>query len=768
MTARTGLARSADQAGQREDPAPRRLRGGWLALGRVLYLGLLLLCLVLFGLSLWHILDKGVASCEGPMNAEWIYCQEFRQAQAQLGLTPALYEGYFLGLRVVASLPLLGLSLVLVWRRSEELRVLLLAGLLALLAVAGPWYQPLWLWAEGWLRDYTAVPYLGGAADLLTFLLVGGGLLFFYLFPDGRFVPRWSRWPALAWLGLVFIAEFFSESALSYHTWPAIPSALLQLVFVLSGLGAMLYRYRLRADAVQRQQIKWVVAGVVLMSLNWLADFVVWELIPALTEVHPIGPGLPAVVWELAQDTVWYVSQIVLALCFGVAIFRRRLWDIDLIVNRTLVYGGLTVSVVGLYVLLVGGLGALFQAQGHLLISLLATGLIAVLFQPLRDRLQRGVNRLMFGERDDPVTLLSRLGHELETSATPEALLCNLVTAVAGALKLPYAAIELDGEVLAAAGEPQAGDRLRSEDLVRLPLVYQTQTVGHLLVGHRAPGEAFAPADRRLLETIAHQAGAAAHTVRLTAALQRSRQRIVAAREEERRRLRRDLHDGLGPQLASQTLGLDAVDRLIEPEPDRARGLIRELKKQAQEAVTDVRRLVYGLRPPALDDLGLRCALEEETRRFQEKGLGVTFEAPDPLPALPAAVEVAAYRIVQEALHNVARHAAARTCSVRLEVGSGQMGVGPDRLIIEVLDDGTGIPAGGRSGVGLQSMRERAAELNGRCLIGSRGSGGTRVWAELPLYEPPTSGETGVEPEAPPYPPLAEESDAHVIEYDPL
>ena len=723
MTARIETLPARDTAGQPGQDAPLRLHGGWLVLGRVLYASLVLLCLVLFGLSLWVIFDRGVAPCTSPVWAEWTACEPFRQAQAQLGLAPALYEGYFLVLRVIVALPLLGLSLVLVWRRSEELRVLLLAGLLALLAVAGPWMTPLWLWGGHWLREYTAVPYLAVAATLLSYLLRGGGLLFFYLFPDGRFVPRWARWVALAWLVMTFPAEFFPESALSYYAWPPALSALVQLVFVLSALGAMLYRYRRRADAVQRQQIKWIVAGVVLMSLNWVADFVVWGLYPALTGIEPITSGMPAVVWELAQDTAWYLSLAVLAFCFGVAIFRRRLWDIDLIINRTLVYGGLTVSVIGLYVLLVGGLGALFQARGNLLISLVATGVIAVLFQPLRERLQRGANRLMFGERDDPVTLLSRLGQELETAATPDALLGNLVASVAGALKLPYAAVELDGEVVAAAGRP-------TEPPERLPLVYQTQTVGYLLVGHRTPGEAFGPADRRVLETIAHQAGAAAHTVRLTAALQRSRQRIVAAREEERRRLRRDLHDGLGPQLASQTLGLDAVDRLIEAEPARARSLIRELKKQAQAAVADVRRLVYGLRPPALDDLGLRCALYEETLRFNEKGLQVTFEAPETLPPLPAAVEVAAYRIVMEALHNVARHAGARTCAVRLEIDA-------DWLVVEVVDDGVGIPEGRRSGVGLQSMRERAAELNGRCRIEPRDGGGTRVRAELPLYELP-------------------------------
>ncbi len=170
------------------------------------------------------------------------------------------------------------------------------------------------------------------------------------------------------------------------------------------------------------------------------------------------------------------------------------------------------------------------------------------------------------------------------------------------------------------------------------------------------------------------------------------------------------------------------MERPIEPEPDKARSLIGELKKQARQAVSDVRRLVYGLRPPALDDLGLRGALYEETLRFKEEGLKVAFEAPDPLPALPAAVEVAAYRIVQEALHNVTRHAQARVCAVRLVASD-------DRLVVEVEDDGLGIPEGRRSGVGLQSMQERAAELNGRFLIKPREAGGTRVRAELPLYE---------------------------------
>ena len=197
--------------------------------------------------------------------------------------------------------------------------------------------------------------------------------------------------------------------------------------------------------------------------------------------------------------------------------------------------------------LAVGALGALFQARGNLGISLLATGLVAVLFQPLRSRLQRGVNRLMYGERDDPYAVTSRLGRRLEATLAPEAVLPTVVETIAQALKLPYAAILLkEGEgfrTAAAYGSPRGEPET-------LPLVYQREEIGRLVLSPRAPGEGFSDADRGLLEDLARQAEVAVHAVRLTADLQRSRERLVATREEERRRLRRDLHDGLGAQLA--------------------------------------------------------------------------------------------------------------------------------------------------------------------------------------------------------------------------
>jgi signal transduction histidine kinase len=215
--------------------------------------------------------------------------------------------------------------------------------------------------------------------------------------------------------------------------------------------------------------------------------------------------------------------------------------------------------------------------------------------------------------------------------------------------------------------------------------------------------------------------------VRLTTDLQHSRERLVTAREEERRRIRRDLHDGLGPALASLTLKLDAANNLIAHNPSVAKALLLELKGQTQAALADIRRLVYALRPPALDELGLVSALREHLASGHAgNGLDTVIEAPEALPPLPAAIEVAAYRIVLEAHTNAARHANAHHCKIRIWID--------DALHLEIIDDGVGLPHDIRAGVGLTSMRERAAELGGTCIIEPRkGGGGSQVRAQLPL-----------------------------------
>jgi signal transduction histidine kinase len=304
------------------------------------------------------------------------------------------------------------------------------------------------------------------------------------------------------------------------------------------------------------------------------------------------------------------------------------------------------------------------------------------------------------------------------------------VETVAEALKLPYAAIALkEGEAFIIAAEYLRSPVLTPQDSSKmeiLPLLYQLETIGQLILAPRAPGEPFSQTDRRLLETIARQTGIAAYNVRLTQDLQRSRERLVTTREEERRRLRRDLHDGLGPVLASMSFKLDAIHNLAERNVDTVKQMAAELKAQIQEALTDIRRIAYDLRPPALDELGLVGALKAHiSSANQVQGLRITLESPEDPPPLPAAVEVAAYRIAIEAITNVSRHARARTCSIRLSLSTD--------LCLEVLDDGQGIRSDSRAGVGMASMRERAEELGGSCEISAPATGGTCVIAQLPL-----------------------------------
>jgi signal transduction histidine kinase len=311
---------------------------------------------------------------------------------------------------------------------------------------------------------------------------------------------------------------------------------------------------------------------------------------------------------------------------------------------------------------------------------------------------------------------------------------------VAQALKLPYAAIALTE---AGRLDFAASYGLPTGELLKLPLVYQAETIGELILGPRSPGEPWTSADRHLLDELARHVGAAAHAVRLTADLQRSnvdlaaaRERLVTTREEERRRLRRDLHDGLGPALAALTLKVGAARKLLSRDPAAADALLGELSDDIQATVGEIRRLVYNLRPPTLDELGLVGAIRERAAEYTSTnnaasagGLRIAVSAPERLPPLPAAVEVAAYRITQEALTNVARHAQAHTCHVRLAL--------EEVLQLEIADDGVGLPSERRTGVGLTAMRERAIELGGSCVVEPMPTGGTRVLARLPVPQVP-------------------------------
>lgn len=595
-------------------------------------------------------------------------------------------------------------AVITLWQRPRDWLALLAgAALLAFGVTVSPALNELQTIAPAWNTPYALMRSLGQG---LLFL-------FLYLFPNGHFQPRWTRYAAIGLVAthVLFLAPLVAgliPDGLGFLAW---------LAFLASVVVAQIYRYARVSSRVERQQTKWVVFGVAVMGAGLAAGAIVESLIPALTQPNSLG--------DTIVGLVTMASALCLPASISVAMLRYRLWDVDILINRTLVYGALTACVVGIYILVVGYLGALFRTSGNLAISLLATGVVALLFQPLRGWFQRGVNRLLYGQRDEPDRVVTHLSQRVESSLTHETILPTIVETVAQALKLPYAAIALregDEQVIAATYGVASGD------VLRLPLISQAEPIGELILSPRAPGDSWTSADRRLLDELARQAGVAAQAVQLTGDLQRSRERLVLAREEERRRLRRDLHDGLGPTLGNLTLQLDAVDDLIESDPPAAHELVVKVKRQTQIAITEIRRLVDDLRPPALDELGLTAALREQATHYTQLGvLLVEVDAPDTLPSLPAAVEVAAYRIAVEGLRNAARHAEARRCAIRLRLDGG--------LTVEVVDDGKGVSAQAHPGVGIDAMRERAAELGGTCVVESAPSGGVRVFARLPLLK---------------------------------
>jgi signal transduction histidine kinase len=623
------------------------------------------------------------------------------------GLSPSFNATFFLALQGLYASGHLVVAALVFWRNPTN-PVSLFVVLFLVTAGAGSFMgatEELVAAHPAWWLPVNAVKFIGDACLVL----------FFFVFPDGRFTPRWSVWLAPLWLSVMFFNRFAPDSLLASGTWP-LPLALGTLVVLFgSCILAQALRYRRVSDPVQRQQTKWVVYGVSVAVGGFAALVVVTMSLPA-PYMRAGAPGF------YVTNALTYLVMLLVPLSIGTAVLRFRLWDVDPLINRTLVYGALTASIIGVYAVVVGGLGTLLQAEGNLLLSLPATALIALTVHPLREWLQRSVNRVMYGQRDEPYAVLSRLSERLDRTLVPEQVLPALIETVAQALKLPYAAIVLThGGVHRVAAEWGAPGR----EHVVLPLVHQGESVGEMRLEQRAPGEHFRPAEERLLKTIAQQASVAAYAVERAADLQRSRERLVTAREEERRRIRRNLHDGLGPSLASLTLMLEAARNSVRTDPDGADELLLELKLQTQDAITDIRRLVYDLRPPVLDELGLLAALREQAARHRPDEPRLIIEAPHGVPPLSAAVELAAYRIIQEALTNTIRHASAMSSRVSIDVANG--------LRIVICDDGVGLPVDRHTGLGLRSMRERAEELGGTLVVAARAGGGTCVTAQLPL-----------------------------------
>ncbi|WP_433435105.1 histidine kinase [Nonomuraea sp. CA-141351] len=585
--------------------------------------------------------------------------------------------------------------------------------------VAEGQFQGLCVLGAQYAQRTPPLPLAGLAAFLGAYVWFPGMLLaaafIIPLFPDGRAAS--PRWRPLLWVGGAAVtcgtvAVFLSGAPMrdEFPRWTdpfalppgadatlmAVAGASLAVAVAcgLAGAAGLVLRLR-RAEGPERRRIGW---------------FFVPFLVGLLAQLPPDDTGLlPAAAWGFFP------------VALGVATVRHGLFGADRLLSRTLVYVALTVLVAGVFGLFVGLASNVLGGQGTGAVA--AAVVIALGLSPAQALVQRAIDRLLYGGSRDPYTVITDLGRQLSAAIAPDEVLAIIVRTVAVGLRLPYAEVTLEGEHLPASlyGEPSAG-------LVHLRLRHAGQDVGRLTIGLREGQRRLDPADERLLHDFARHAGAAADGVRLTRDLRRSRDRVLAAREEERHRIRRDLHDGLGPTLAGVALGLGAARRAVgESGPAE---LLGRLESEVVGGLDEVRRMVADLRPAGLADLGLVAAVRRHADTLSARtggALSITVTAPEDLPSLVSAVEVAAYRIVLEALTNVARHAHAQVCDIDVSTGPGV-------LRLSVRDDGVGIERSGPGrGIGLRSMAERAAELGGTCEIGPADGGGTLVLATLRL-----------------------------------
>ncbi len=506
-----------------------------------------------------------------------------------------------------------------------------------------------------------------GVWNLTTYAL---GVLLPMLYPTGALLSKAWCWPG-GFAAVVLAAEWVTPGT---GVLPPLVTAALVLAF-----SSLVIRFR-RAGDDERRQILWPLLAIACLSVPWI-----------------IGGSL------------WWITAITIPLipaAITLAVLRYRLFGIDTLITRALVGAGMVTVFASAYVL-AGTASSLFVAEVDRYFGLVVALGAGVFFHPMKRVLHRLADRALYGTRGDPISLAADLRRRLQQSDPVHGLLATLETIREG-LAVTGAALDLDG-ARTQWGELPVVAR-------RVDLVWHGEPVGTLLIG--PPGRRRFPAahDERVIAGLTPYIADAAHTMRLTTALRRSRERILTAREEERRRLRRDLHDGLGQTLSAMAMRITMARMSLSRSPETADTLLADLRCGMDAVSGDIRVLVHGLRPPALDDLGLAGAIKE-------LGPGELVVDGD-LTGLPAAVEVAAYRIAQEALTNIRRHAAATRSSISLSRGCD--------LVVEVRDDGRGLPADARPGVGLASMRERAAELGGTCEV--RGSAeGTTVTARLPL-----------------------------------
>lgn len=571
---------------------------------------------------------------------------------------------------------------------------------------------------------------------------VAGFMCFALWFPSGRITRKWLGWTAFVAYLVRCLPGYLPFQAIKTDQWPLGLSLSWLILFYGTLAYSQLMQYRESTATNARQAIRKVAFGFIgaflaLICINLL--LLVW---PSLYQSN--------VFW---LDLSIRLIMLFIPFSLGSALLKHKLWGVPPIVRRSFVYATLLVLVFGIYLATVSYLSLVFRSESGVF-PLIATGVVAALFSPLKEGLEKLVNRMVYGKRENPVSFLVGLGDRLKEPYAPEQVLGTVASTVKEIMHLPHVSITIltNGREKEAAA---AGSATESQ-AIRFPLVIGGKELGSLYVTTRSPDEPLTKADLKLLQLLGRESARIIQGLkqsldisRLMQELQTSREQVIFAREEERRAIRNNLHDDLAPRLASLALSASAVHEFVHRDPLRATRIVSELEADIRVTVRDIREFVHNLRPPALDQYGLVEAIRQRAERLmyvksthgENEGDHIRIEvaSTNELQLLPAAVEVAAYRIASEAMVNVIKHAKASTCRVTLTIN--EMQSQHAELLVEISDNGIGIAHVDRhnsgdstDGVGLISIRERAEELGGRSQIECGEGGGTRIKAWLPLH----------------------------------
>lgn len=684
-------------------PATPTASGG---LGRIatrhimaIWFGLAVVVLVLFARGAAVLYDQILTPCAGPACLPW-------QREDLSNVSARTYAIWQVTRETILALTFAAIGgLVLVKARQDAFArfgafTFLLFGVCTLTDAT-----------EALVRTSLATRVVAGTLQACGALLM---IWFLFTFPNGQFVPRWTQWLVAA-MAPVQAATYLSSPGflLNHNRGVDLP---LTLLILMLAVGCQVIRFRKVDTPLERQQGKWVILGFGVAVAGLAVVAVGFPM---------IGPDIIANRRLFAMIGMAMASAFLMLIPISVALamLRYRLWDVDRLMNRALVYLIVSGSTVLVYAATVAITSAVLVSGGRAIGAILGAAAVAVLFGPMHQLVQRRVNRLFYGDRDAPDRVLTELSARLDAAIEPDAMLDTIVRSIRESLRIPYASIRsTDGTVLAADGSRRPA--------ASWPLASQGTVVGWLDVAPRGDEELSA-SDRTLIGAIAAQAGLAVRSRVAARELADAHERLQTLRVDERDRLRRDLHDGLGPLLAGQTLTLDAAIATLPQDADGALDLLQHVRRHTDQASGEIRRVIDELRPSALDRGSLVETLDASLDGYRSASTRINVQV-GAIPGLPPGVEVALYRITHEAITNVVRHAAARSVDVTLAWDE------PSRsVVLTITDDGRGIPGSVNRGVGLESMEQRAARLGGTLRIAPNNPSGTVVRVSIPVDDAP-------------------------------